>query len=111
MSKKKFYIFLGIALLMIFAFNKMEYVLEKIPGNGLEKYKYLNKGVFNQYVLYDPLGFSFTQRGALAAGIGFLIVFILFLIFYDNRKYKKESNMVQRSGGKLQRLKKLQTTK
>ncbi|MCE2141229.1 hypothetical protein GRC93_12480, partial [Streptococcus thermophilus] len=51
MSKKKFYIFLGIALLMIFAFNKMEYVLEKIPGNGLEKYKYLNKGVFNQYVL------------------------------------------------------------
>jgi len=72
MSKKKFYIFLGIALLMVFAFNKMEYVLEKIPGNGIEKYKYLNKGVFNQYVLYDPLGFSFTQRGALAAGIGFL---------------------------------------
>ncbi|WP_353891905.1 VirD4-like conjugal transfer protein, CD1115 family [Lactococcus lactis subsp. lactis] len=111
MSKKKFYIFLGIALLMIFAFNKMEYVLEKIPGNGLEKYKYLNKEIFNQYVLYDPLGFSFTQRGALAAGIGFLIVFILFLIFYDNRKYKKGIEHGAAKWGKASEVKKIADNK
>lgn len=107
MSRKKFSIFAGIAFMMILAFNKMEYVLEKIPGVGLEKYKYLNKDVFNHYVLYDPLGFSFSKNGGIAAGIGFLIVFILFLVFYDNRKYKKGMEHGAAKWGKASDVKKI----
>lgn len=107
MSRKKFSIFAGIAFMMILAFNKMEYVLEKIPGVGLEKYKYLNKDVFNHYVLYDPLGFSFSKNGGIAAGIGFLIVFILFLVFYDNRKYKKGMEHGAAKWGKASDIKKI----
>ncbi|WP_349652092.1 VirD4-like conjugal transfer protein, CD1115 family [Lactococcus lactis] len=107
MSQKKFSIFVGIALMMILAFNKMEYVLEKIPGVGLEKYKYLNKDVFNHYVLYDPSGFSFSKNGGIAAGIGFLIVFILFLVFYDNRKYKKGMEHGAAKWGKASDVKKI----
>lgn len=107
MSRKKFSIFVGIAFMMILAFNKMEYVLEKIPGVGLEKYKYLNKDVFNHYVLYDPLGFSFSKNGGIAAGIGFLIVFILFLVFYDNRKYKKGMEHGAAKWGKASDVKKI----
>ncbi|MCG6978410.1 type IV secretory system conjugative DNA transfer family protein, partial [Lactococcus lactis] len=93
--------------MMILAFNKMEYVLEKIPGVGLEKYKYLNKDVFNHYVLYDPSGFSFSKNGGIAAGIGFLIVFILFLVFYDNRKYKKGMEHGAAKWGKASDVKKI----
>lgn len=107
MSRKKFSIFVGIAFMMILAFNKMEYVLEKIPGVGLEKYKYLNKDVFNHYVLYDPSGFSFSKNGGIAAGIGFLIVFILFLVFYDNRKYKKGMEHGAAKWGKASDVKKI----
>lgn len=107
MSRKKFSIFIGIAFMMILAFNKMEYVLEKIPGVGLEKYKYLNKDVFNHYVLYDPSGFSFSKNGGIAAGIGFLIVFILFLVFYDNRKYKKGMEHGAAKWGKASDVKKI----
>lgn len=107
MSRKKFSIFVGIAFMMILAFNKMEYVLEKIPGVGLEKYKYLNKDVFNHYVLYDPLGFSFSKNGGITAGIGFLIVFILFLVFYDNRKYKKGMEHGAAKWGKASDVKKI----
>lgn len=107
MSRKKFSIFVGIAFMMILAFNKMEYVLEKIPGVGLEKYKYLNKDVFNHYVLYDPLGFSFSKNGGIAAGIGFLIVFILFLVFYDDRKYKKGMEHGAAKWGKASDVKKI----
>ncbi|PCS15663.1 conjugal transfer protein TraD [Lactococcus cremoris subsp. tructae] len=96
---------------MVLAFNKMEYVLEKIPGAGLEKYKYLNKDVFNHYVLYDPFGFSFSKNGAIASGIGFLIVFILFLIFYDNRKYKKGKEHGAAEWGKAYDVKKISDTK
>ena len=107
MSRKKFSIFVGIAFMMILAFNKLEYVLEKIPGVGLEKYKYLNKDVFNHYVLYDPSGFSFSKNGGIAAGIGFLIVFILFLVFYDNRKYKKGMEHGAAKWGKASDVKKI----
>lgn len=107
MSRKKISIFVGIAFMMILAFNKMEYVLEKIPGVGLEKYKYLNKDVFNHYVLYDPSGFSFSKNGGIAAGIGFLIVFILFLVFYDNRKYKKGMEHGAAKWGKASDVKKI----
>lgn len=107
MSRKKFSIFVGIAFMMILAFNKMEYILEKIPGVGLEKYKYLNKDVFNHYVLYDPSGFSFSKNGGIAAGIGFLIVFILFLVFYDNRKYKKGMEHGAAKWGKASDVKKI----
>lgn len=107
MSRKKFSIFVGIAFMMILAFNKMEYVLEKIPGVGLEKYKYLNKDVFNHYVLYDPSGFSFSKNGGIAAGIGFFIVFILFLVFYDNRKYKKGMEHGAAKWGKASDVKKI----
>ena len=107
MSRKKFSIFVGIAFMMILAFNKMEYVLEKIPGVGLEKYKYLNKDVFNHYVLYDPSGLSFSKNGGIAAGIGFLIVFILFLVFYDNRKYKKGMEHGAAKWGKASDVKKI----
>ena len=107
MSRKKFSIFVGIAFMMILAFNTMEYVLEKIPGVGLEKYKYLNKDVFNHYVLYDPSGFSFSKNGGIAAGIGFLIVFILFLVFYDNRKYKKGMEHGAAKWGKASDVKKI----
>lgn len=107
MSRKKFSIFVGIAFMMILAFNKMEYVLEKIPGVGLEKYKYLNKDVFNHYVLYDPSGFSFSKNGGIAAGIGFLIIFILFLVFYDNRKYKKGMEHGAAKWGKASDVKKI----
>ncbi|WP_251920165.1 VirD4-like conjugal transfer protein, CD1115 family [Lactococcus lactis] len=107
MSRKKFSIFVGIAFMMILAFNKMEYVLEKIPVVGLEKYKYLNKDVFNHYVLYDPSGFSFSKNGGIAAGIGFLIVFILFLVFYDNRKYKKGMEHGAAKWGKASDVKKI----
>jgi type IV secretion system protein VirD4 len=111
MSRKKFSIFIGIAFVMILAFNKMEYVLEKIPGIGFEKYKYLDKEVFNDYVLYDPLGFSFSKNGGIAAGIGFLIVFILFLILYDNRKYKKGKEHGAAEWGKAYDVKKFSETK
>ncbi|MGV8957128.1 VirD4-like conjugal transfer protein, CD1115 family [Lactococcus lactis] len=110
MTKKKFYIFLGFAFVLVLAFNKMEYVLEKIPGNGLEKYKSLSRGVFNQYVLYDPFGYSFTKNGGLAAGMAFLIVFILFLIFYDNRKYKKGKEHGAAEWGKASDVKKFSDT-
>lgn len=107
MSQKKFSIFVGIAFILILAFNKMEYVLEKIPGAGLEKYKYLNTDIFNRYVLYDPLGFSFSKNGGIAAGLGFLIVFILFLIFYDDRKYKRGKEHGAAEWGKTSDVKKI----
>ncbi|MCU5753962.1 hypothetical protein OBG91_11485 [Lactococcus lactis] len=51
--------------------------------------------------------FHFLKNGGIAAGIGFLIVFILFLVFYDNRKYKKGMEHGAAKWGKASDVKKI----